>query len=50
VHQFGSQNSLIPVNSNEATVQWRFARRAELDTSFGDAAVGSADLYFRWRF
>ena len=50
VHQFGTTQGLQPRNSNEATVEWRFAKHTEIDTTFGDAGVGAADLLFTWRF
>ncbi len=48
-HQFGVANPLGPQNSNQATIEWRFARQLRLDTTFGDAGIGSADLYFTLR-
>ena len=31
-------------------VEWRFARRFELDTTYGDAGAGGVDFAFRYRF
>jgi hypothetical protein len=50
-HQFGQPVlSWVHVNANQATVEWRFARHFQLDTSYGDAGVGGADLVFKYRF
>jgi autotransporter translocation and assembly factor TamB len=50
VHQFGSSSGLKRVNSNEAHVEYRFLRRYELGTVFGDAGVGSIDFYWTYRY
>jgi translocation and assembly module TamB len=50
VHQFGQPNVLQPRNSNQATVEWRFAPRWQLEVTYGDANVGAADVFFRLRF
>lgn len=50
VHQFGSSSGLHRLNSNEAHVEYRFLRRFELDTVFGDAGVGGIDLYWTYRY
>lgn len=51
VHQFGS--TLVGtqrVNSNEADVDWRFKKHYDLETAFGDAAVGRVNLYWTLRY
>ena len=50
VHQFGSPHALLRINQNQATVEWRFARRFQLDVTYGDAGVGAANIGFRLRF
>jgi autotransporter translocation and assembly factor TamB len=50
VHQFGTLPGRVRVNSNQATVEWRFARHFQLDTTYGDAGVGGTDLVFKYRF
>lgn len=50
VHQFGQPSVLQPRNSNQATVEWRFAPRWQLEVTYGDANVGAADVFFRLRF
>ncbi len=50
IHTFGQQISLRPVNSNEAQVEYRFAKRFTLQTVFGDAEVGGVDLLWRLRY
>ncbi|MDB4971333.1 MAG: hypothetical protein JWN44_7022 [Myxococcales bacterium] len=51
VHQFGS--SMVGtqrVNSNEANVDWRFKKHYDVETAFGDAAVGRVNLYWTVRY
>lgn len=51
VHQFGS--TLVGtqrVNSNEADLDWRFKKHYDLETAFGDAAVGRVNLYWTIRY
>jgi translocation and assembly module TamB len=51
VHQFGSvMVGTQRFNSNEATLNWRFYRQYELDTAFGDAAVGHVNLFWTLRY
>ena len=51
VHQFfASPQILQRANANQATVEWRFARHFELETTYGDAGVGGMDFSFRYRF
>jgi translocation and assembly module TamB len=50
VHQTGQPNALYPINNNQVNIEWRFARRFEIDVLYGDAGVGGADFVFRWRF
>lgn len=50
VHQFGQPSVLQPRNSNQATVEWRFAPRWQIEVTYGDANVGAADVFFRLRF
>ncbi len=50
VHQFNAPVGITAVNSNEAHVEYRFLRRFELDTSFGDAGVGGLDLFWAIRY
>jgi autotransporter translocation and assembly factor TamB len=51
VHQFGVvQIGTQRVNANQAEVQYRFKRRYEIDTSFGDAGVGAVDFFFTFRY
>ena len=50
VHQFGQPNTLHKINSNEANLEYRFKRHYEVATKFGDAGVGSVDLYWSYRF
>jgi len=51
VHQFGSTFvGTQRFNSNEADLEWRFKKRYELETAFGDAAVGRVNLYWTIRY
>jgi translocation and assembly module TamB len=50
VHQFGEPAGLRRVNSNEAQLDYRFAHHYEIDTVYGDAGVGAADLYWTIRY
>ncbi len=50
VHQFGPPPGLVVTNSNEGHVEYRFKRRYELDTSYGDNGVGGIDLYWTIRY
>ncbi len=51
VHQFGSTFvGTQRFNANEANLEWRFARRFELETGFGDAAVGRLNLFWTVRY
>jgi translocation and assembly module TamB len=51
VHQFGSTTiGTQRLNSNEADLEWRFKKRYELETAFGDAAVGRVNLYWTVRY
>lgn len=49
-HQFGGPISFQPRNANQATIEWRFARRLHLGTTYGDAGVGAVDIYYTTRF
>ena len=51
VHQFGA--TLVGtqrVNSNEADLDWRFKKHYDLETAFGDAAVGRVNLFWTIRY
>jgi translocation and assembly module TamB len=51
VHQFGSTFvGTQRFNSNEADLEWRFKKRYELETGFGDAAVGKVNLFWTIRY
>jgi translocation and assembly module TamB len=51
VHQFGSlMVGTQRLNSNEANLNWRFYKRLELETAFGDAAVGHVNIFWSIRF
>jgi translocation and assembly module TamB len=51
VHQFGSTFvGTQRFNSNEADLEWRFKKRYELETGFGDAAVGKVNLFWTVRY
>ncbi len=51
VHQFGSTFvGTQRFNANEADLEWRFKKRYELETAFGDAAVGRVNLYWTVRY
>jgi translocation and assembly module TamB len=51
VHQFGSTFvGTQRFNSNEADLEWRFKKRYEVETAFGDAAVGRVNLYWTVRY
>jgi autotransporter translocation and assembly factor TamB len=51
VHQFGElQIGTRRLNANEASVEWRFKRRFELNTRFGDAGVGALDFFWTFRY
>lgn len=51
VHQFGTTFvGTQQFNSNEADLEWRFKKRYELETAFGDAAVGRVNLYWTIRY
>ena len=51
VHQFGSTFvGTQRFNSNEADLEWRFKKHYELETAFGDAAVGRVNLYWTIRY
>ena len=51
VHQFGSTFvGTQRFNANEADLEWRFKKRYELETAFGDAAVGRVNLYWTIRY
>jgi len=49
-HQFGSTSGTRRVNANEATLEYRFLKRYQLETAFGDAAVGRLNFYWTIRF
>jgi translocation and assembly module TamB len=51
VHQFGATFvGTQRINSNEAELQWRFKKHYELETAFGDAAVGRLNLFWTIRY
>ena len=51
VHQFGSTFvGTQQFNTNEADLEWRFKKHYELETAFGDAAVGRVNLYWTIRY
>ncbi|HEY1587011.1 MAG TPA: translocation/assembly module TamB domain-containing protein, partial [Polyangia bacterium] len=51
VHQFGSTFvGTQRFNSNEADLEWRFKKHYEVETAFGDAAVGRVNLYWTIRY
>ncbi|HEX8954500.1 MAG TPA: translocation/assembly module TamB domain-containing protein, partial [Polyangia bacterium] len=51
VHQFGSTFvGTQRFNANEANLEWRFLKRYELETAFGDAAVGRVNFYWTVRY
>lgn len=50
MHQFGSQTGTRRRNTNQASLEYRFLRSYNLVTMFGDAGVGSLDLYWRRQF
>jgi autotransporter translocation and assembly factor TamB len=50
VHQFGGPPGLGVTNANEARVEYRFHRRFEVVTTFGDAGQGAIDLYWALRY
>ena len=51
VHQFGATFvGTQRINSNEANLEWRFKKRYELETAFGDAALGRVNLYWTIRY
>jgi translocation and assembly module TamB len=51
VHQFGLTTiGTQRLNANEADLEWRFKKRYELETAFGDAAVGRVNLYWTVRY
>jgi translocation and assembly module TamB len=51
VHQFGSTFvGTQRFNANEAELEWRFKKHYELETAFGDAAVGRVNLYWTIRY
>ena len=50
IHQFGAPTGLHPVNANEAQLQYRFKRRYQLETKFGDAGVGALNFYWSLRY
>ncbi|MGZ3426377.1 MAG: translocation/assembly module TamB domain-containing protein, partial [Polyangia bacterium] len=51
VHQFGSTFvGTQRFNANEADLEWRFKKHYELETGFGDAAVGKVNLFWTIRY
>ena len=51
VHQFGSTFvGTQRFNANEADLEWRFKKHYELETAFGDAAVGRVNFYWTIRY
>ncbi|HEX6836879.1 MAG TPA: translocation/assembly module TamB domain-containing protein, partial [Polyangia bacterium] len=51
VHQFGSTFvGTQRFNANEADLEWRFKKHYELETAFGDAAVGRVNFYWTVRY
>ena len=47
VHLFGAPENQ---NHNEARVDYRLGRRWIVETAFGDAGVGGADVFWTWRY
>jgi len=50
VHQLGTVLGLRRLNRNQAQLEYRFARRFALQSSFGDNGVGAIDLYWNRHF
>ena len=50
VHQFGTPTGTRKLNSNEANLEYRFKKRYQVASRYGDAGVGAIDFYWSVRY